>query len=315
MESSNRKFNEKVKKRERTLSSCKHRISNLMYLIPFIGRILRFPQEYRYRHCILDYVINRSKQCKLDCVTVESINWASRTFIASKDYINLTLKLTLIDLTILKNELEGNITPSLHWGRRFEYPYIYYRCISNSRKKLVILDAGAGLNPLQILLALSGHFIVSLDNDVKVLIRLSKILKDNSKLKIFPCLADVFQLPFKENFFDCVICISVIEHILDYLNPKFDLRLSYAILKTWLCELARVTKPGGRICVTLDIDLSKRRHLTLDEVAMLGKLIKHDIPPMPADIIVSNRIAFGELFAPQKTVIAIIMGKEGESCI
>jgi len=151
---------------------------------------------------------------------------------------------------------------------------------------------------LRILLALSGHFIVSLDNYVKVLIRLSKILKENSKLKIFPCSADFFQLPFKENFFDCVICISVIEHILDYLNPKFDLRLSYAILKTWLCELARVTKPGGRICVTLDIDLSKRRYLTLDEVVMLGKLIKHDIPPMPADIIVSNKIAFGELFVP-----------------
>lgn len=258
MESNNKKFDEKLKG-ERTLSSCKLRISNLMHLIPFIGRILRFSQEYRYRHRILDYVINRSKQCKLSCVSVESINWASHTFIAPKDYINLTLKLTLIDLAILRNKLEGNITPSLHWSRRFEYPFTYYQCISNSRKKLVILDAGAGLNPLQILLALSGHFVVSLDNDIKVLIKLSKILKSSFKLKIFPCRADVLQLPFKENFFDCVICISVIEHILDYLNPKFDLRLSYAILKTWLCELARVTKPGGRICVTFDVDLSKRR--------------------------------------------------------
>jgi hypothetical protein len=87
------------------------------------------------------------------------------------------------------------MTPLLHWSRRLEYPFIYYQCISNLHENLVILNAGAGLN-LQIPLAIPGHLVVSLDSDIKAVIRLNKVLKD-SKLKIFPCLADILRLPFK----------------------------------------------------------------------------------------------------------------------
>jgi len=239
---------------------------------------------------------------------VENICWASQTLEASKEYTSLTLILTLIDLTLLNNRLSANLVPSLHWSRRFEYPFVYYHCDVAEYTKLRILDVGAGLNPFQILLSMLGHHVVSLDSNIKYVMKLCKIV---SKLrsKVYPCLADAFQIPFKENFFDRVICISVIEHILDYLNPAFDLNLSYLILKALMCELARVTKPGGKICITFDVDLSGRRHLNLSEVNILSRILRVKIPSLPKDALISDKMAFGSLFGHNKTVLAIILRK------
>jgi len=181
------------------------------------------------------------------------------------------------------------------------------------RTKLRILDAGAGLNPFQILLAVLGHFVVSLDLNVKYTVKLSKIVNKSDKLKsrIYPYLADIFKIPFRENFFDRVICISVIEHILNYLNPTFNTKLSYLILKALMCELVRVVRPGGKVCITLDVDLSGKRHLSLDEVKMLANMLHVEIPHLPKDILVSNMRAYGNLFGPNKTVFAIVLTKQG----
>jgi len=100
---------------------------------------------------------------------------------------------------------------------------------------------------------------------------------------------------------DLVICISVIEHILDYLNPAFDLNLSYLILKALLCELVRVTKPGGKVCITLDVDLSGRLHLNLNEVYLLGKILFTKIPQLPKEMLISDETVLGSLFAHNKT--------------
>jgi SAM-dependent methyltransferase len=241
---------------------------------------------------------------------VENICWGSSTLITSERYVNLTLNLTLIDLALLNNRLIGNLTPSLHWSRRFEYSFIYDQCEVTKSTRLRILDVGAGLNPLQILLSMLGHIVVSLDSDIKTITKLCKIVSKFKGLKIYPCLADAFSIPFKENFFDRVICISVIEHILDYLNPTFDLNLSYLILKTLLCEMIRLTKPGGKICITLDVDLSGKLHLNLNEINILGKILHTKIPPLQENTLISDKTILGNLFAYNKTVLAIILRKK-----
>jgi SAM-dependent methyltransferase len=293
------------------MNTCRYKCINLLNDLPFLRQILRYVKEYQYKRFILNTLVSKVEKCSLRNVNVENICWGSSTLITSEKYINLTLNLALIDLTLLNNRLRNNLIPSLHWSRRFEYPFIYHQCEVEKYTRLRILDVGAGLNPFQVLLSMLGHFVVSLDLDLKSIMKLCKIVSKFKGLKIYPCLADAFQISntFKENFFDRVICISVIEHILDYLNPVFDLNLSYLILKALLCELVHVTKPGGKICITLDVDLSGRSHLNLNEVNILSRILDTKIPHLPQDVLISNKTALGSLFAHNKTVLAIILRK------
>jgi hypothetical protein len=70
-----------------------------------------------------------------------------------------------------------------------------------------------------------------------------------------------------------------------------------------------VTKPGGKICITLDVDLSRRSHLNLNEVNILSRILDTKIPHLPQDVLISNKTALGSLFAHNKTVLAIILRK------
>jgi ubiquinone/menaquinone biosynthesis C-methylase UbiE len=59
-------------------------------------------------------------------------------------------------------------------------------------------------------------------------------------LKIYHSVQDIRSLGFSSNTFDYVFCISVIEHIPYYDQPKA------------LSELSRVLKPGGILVVSFD---------------------------------------------------------------
>ena len=274
------------------MNDCKYTITDIISSLPLVRRVLKYRQRYWYEHFITHGLLR--KRCNLDAIEVKAIYWGSLTPIKSREYVNLTLNLALIDLAILGNKLEGNLIPSLHWSRRFEYPSIYYHCGLRTFPKLRVLDAGAGLNPFQVLLAMLGHIVVSLDNDITSITKLQRIAHD-LKIKLYLCLAGITQIPFKDNFFDRTICISVIEHILDYLNPQFHPGISYLILKAILCELSRVTKPGGKICITLDVDLGGRRHASPNEIKILGDLLGVKIPPLPKDALISNKVPLGTL--------------------
>jgi SAM-dependent methyltransferase len=62
---------------------------------------------------------------------------------------------------------------------------------------------------------------------------------------------DVFHLPFPDGHFDRVICAEVMEHVHDYRGAAR--------------ELARVTRPGGRVAVTIPTATSEQLYLRLGD--------------------------------------------------
>lgn len=62
---------------------------------------------------------------------------------------------------------------------------------------------------------------------------------------------DAFRLPFADATFDRVICAEVMEHVHDYPAAAR--------------ELARVTKPGGRVAVTIPTATSEQLYLRLGD--------------------------------------------------
>jgi len=62
---------------------------------------------------------------------------------------------------------------------------------------------------------------------------------------------DTFRLPFRDASFDRVICAEVMEHVHDYRGAAR--------------ELARVTRPGGRMAVTIPTATSEHLYLRLGD--------------------------------------------------
>jgi SAM-dependent methyltransferase len=62
---------------------------------------------------------------------------------------------------------------------------------------------------------------------------------------------DAFHLPFRDQSFDAVICSEVMEHVHDY--------------RAAARELARVTRPGGRVAVTIPTATSEHLYLRLGD--------------------------------------------------
>ena len=63
--------------------------------------------------------------------------------------------------------------------------------------------------------------------------------------------ADAFRLPFRPESFDRVICAEVMEHVHDFRGAAR--------------ELARVTRPGGRVAVTIPTATSEHLYLRLGD--------------------------------------------------
>lgn len=91
-----------------------------------------------------------------------------------------------------------------------------------------ILDAGAGTGRFSLFMLDNGSEVYSSDISHPML---SIAKKKNNKVKAV--VADIFNLPFTDNYFDSIVSITVLEHFIDYEK----------ILK----EFCRVLKPGGTI--------------------------------------------------------------------
>jgi SAM-dependent methyltransferase len=120
----------------------------------------------------------------------------------------------------------------LHPSKRWEYPWAMERAQLAQRSR--VLDAGCGASVFPIWLARHGHDVTGVDlNTPRGLDRLHDTHVDYVD-------AGITALPFADNSFDAVFCISVIEH------------LGHDGVPAALAELRRVARPGSRLLITTD---------------------------------------------------------------
>lgn len=114
-----------------------------------------------------------------------------------------------------------------------------------------LLDAGCGPNPQAAFRAArDGRWVVGMDIG-HGMVRLARREAERAGVDFSGVVADLERLPFRDGVFGSVVCDDTIEHVPDD--------------RTGLAELARVTRPGGRIAlatpnrVRLDVVMARLR--------------------------------------------------------
>lgn len=185
-------------------------------------------------------------------IRVLDSGWATQHCLTDENYRNLTLELLEID-KMLGTLIKDSVYQSLHWSRRYEYPYALMKLQLPAQplKEFKILDCGAGVSPIQFYLAMKGYEYYSLDLDLDSLIRVARFKSKKELKTLYLNYGNILDLPFPNDYFDRVINISVLEHILYPLGQNTDI-----ILKGFVNELLRVLKPKGLAILTFDVNMN-----------------------------------------------------------
>jgi len=144
------------------------------------------------------------------------------------------------DFKKVKSELEILNKGHLAWSRQAEYPW----AILNSRldEDMMILDAGSGHSCLWRYLSKKVKKVFLADIDPAITVHekdypnVSAVTTDLRKMDMF-----------KDNSFDAVYCVSVLEHVGD------DPMLPYK-------ECMRVLKPGCKFYLTVDVSIEPSQY-------------------------------------------------------
>ena len=159
----------------------------------------------------------------------------------------------------LNNYVEKWTDDPLHqWSRKIEYPFIYQE-ISKSAERagasdsLKILDAGSGVTffPYFIMEKYKNIDIQCLDMD-ETYIPMFDYCDSVMNQKVNLCISPMQSTDYKDNEFDVIYSVSVIEHTTDQIIPIIN-------------EFKRILKPDGLLILTFDISLDGRMDIPLDE--------------------------------------------------
>lgn len=153
--------------------------------------------------------------------------------------------------------------PLHQWSRQWEYPYVYNKIkqVAEKDPELNVLDAGSGVTffPYYLSNELSDSNIHCCDYD-----DLEKAFDDmNSQLnqRVKFSNADLRSLPYENESFHVIYCISVLEHTNEY--------------ERIIDEFYRLLRPGGTLVITFDISLDGTRDIAVDEgEELLKSLVK-----------------------------------------
>jgi len=146
------------------------------------------------------------------------------------------------------------ISDSLHqWSRQWEYPFAYTKITSHrstcADKALNILDAGSGITffPYFLKLSFPHSSIYCCDYDAS-LKNTYQLINRGENQPISFSVAALENTKFQDAFFDCVCCISVLEHTANY--------------QQIIDEFYRIMKPDGLLVITFDISLDGYRDIS-----------------------------------------------------
>jgi len=157
------------------------------------------------------------------------------------------------------------------WSRIYEYPWAG----EFAKPDDICLDAACGVShPLKFYLLDHCREVYANDIDKRILSR-DEMLKEIKEVygetatldekytnNIKYSTSNITRLPYPDNFFDKVYCISVLEHLKDHFNERKAFSIAQVdnfwgkflkkdIYRT-IQEFKRVLKPGGLIVVTFD---------------------------------------------------------------
>lgn len=124
------------------------------------------------------------------------------------------------------------------WSRVYEYPYCYESIRANVEPGAHILDAGSGITFFPFFLN-SAYKVTCVDQD-DYECNYAKI-NVNQKTNVAFKRTSLTQIPYPDNSFDAIYCISVLEHTGEY--------------EVIVNEFFRLLKPNGLLVVTFDLSL------------------------------------------------------------
>jgi len=170
--------------------------------------------------------------------------------------------------------------PLHQWSRQWEYPFVFSRISEYGQNvrphsELHILDAGSGVTffPYFLSSRFSNAVVSSCDYDYSLgaaYSRLNGCLP--SRVQFVP--GDLRRLPFQNNVFDIVYCVSVLEHTDAY--------------QTIVSEFRRVLKEGGMLVVTFDISIDGEADIPPEKAEELLEILYRHFPR-------SERVAYANL--------------------
>lgn len=159
----------------------------------------------------------------------------------------------------LSNYVNKWVEDPLHqWSRQWEYPYVFKRIkkVIQQEPKSRILDAGSGVTffPYYLKSQFFAANVCCCDYDGILSGIYEQINTDIDKSVEFS-IADLRELPYDNDWFNIIYCISVLEHTADY--------------EKIIEELYRVLRPGGELVVTFDLSLDGTRDICVEKGAEL----------------------------------------------
>jgi 2-polyprenyl-3-methyl-5-hydroxy-6-metoxy-1,4-benzoquinol methylase len=182
-----------------------------------------------------------------------TLEWATYPRLLERSFFERTK--ALYDL---EQVLQTPIPDSMHWTRRFEYPWIIGRLQDRAAPTKTLLDVGAGATALQFMLSDLGHVVHSVDPDPKAIewVRERGWKREPEERVVLTNNYQLPSLPFRDEQFDTSVCISVLEHL-----PKDQVLPS-------IRELLRVSRK--EVLITMDVCL--QRHLQQTDMGDFDKL-------------------------------------------
>ncbi|HCO03653.1 MAG TPA: hypothetical protein DIT48_09910 [Actinobacteria bacterium] len=158
-----------------------------------------------------------------------------------------------------------------HFSRQWEFPYAWANLAGRRGRAL---DAGSGITFFPFLLASAGYEVDCCDGDSDGL-GLAERFREAAARTGCPVrfeTSELTDLPYPDESFDAVVCISVLEHTG---AKKIEI----------VRALARVLRPGGRLILTCDVNLGEAGDMPLEDLALvLAEVERHFEPVHPLDL-------------------------------
>jgi ubiquinone/menaquinone biosynthesis C-methylase UbiE len=129
--------------------------------------------------------------------------------------------------------------------RRLEYSFALDALVGHLKPGDTYLDAGSGATPFAFVVAAGGVEAYACDGDARLIGELSRLpLSEVYGASVSYAAQDLTRTSYKDEMFDAISCISVLEHI-----PAPDDQKA-------IRELLRILKPEGLLVLTVDFQPS-----------------------------------------------------------